>query len=188
MWLHWQHVSSATPLPAAWWHWDLSATVRQSKALSGLWNSTSNVVCCPSFHHFPVAAEGPSREWMLQCGWMQISSHTDIHRWAQEKKIQDLGQRVYHNTVASSLAMHNAWEHANTLFRICINDHGETRSLSTRAINKRCSTDKGPYLPRLQNPPPSTTTWSTETHFMPILNLVLFLCCLGVWCSSSRAE
>lgn len=78
-------------------------------------------------------------------------------------------------------------EHVNTLFRTCIKDHGETRSLSTRAINKRWCADKGPHLPRLLNLLlPSPTTWSAETHFMPILNLVLFLCDLG--CGAAVAE
>lgn len=63
-----------------------------------------------------------------------------------------------------SLAMHNAWEHVNTLFRTCINDHGEAHSLSTRAINKRWCTDKGPYLPVLRTSSPPTNhliRWDT---------------------------
>lgn len=87
-----------------------------------------------------------------------------------------------------SLPMHNAWEHVNTLILTCINDHGEAHSLSTRAINKRWCTVKAHTSQSWEPPAHLPTTWSAETHFMPILNLVLFLCCLGVWYSRSRAE
>lgn len=65
---------------------------------------------------------------------------------------------VFHSAVASSLPIYKTWEHVNTLFRAYINDHGETHSLSTRAINKRWRTHKSPCLPphlqKLQLPPP----------------------------------
>lgn len=63
-----------------------------------------------------------------------------------------------------SLPMHNAWEHVNMLILTCINDHGEAHSLSTRAINKRWCTDKGPYLPVLRTSSPPTNhliRWDT---------------------------
>lgn len=83
------------------------------------------------------------------------SAHTNTYAHTQKRTPhRTCGQTALHNTVASSLTMHNAWEHVNTLFRACINDHGETRSLSTRAINKRWRTDKGPYLPVSKTPSP----------------------------------
>lgn len=90
-----------------------------------------------------------------------------------KRKHRTCGQRVLHNTVAcpGPCIMHE--EHVNTLFRACINDHVETRGLSTEAIKKRWCAHKGPHAPVSSTP---TTTWSADTHFMAILNLVLFLC------------
>lgn len=68
------------------------------------------------------------------------------------KNIGPVGREVFSNTVASSLLMYKTWEHVNTLFSACINDHGETHNPSTRAINKRWPTYKGSYPPH--HPPP----------------------------------
>lgn len=139
---------------ASWWHWDLSASVRQSKPSAVCVKALEMlfvVQCSIAFLWAQMGLVVGGFYCVAEC---KISSYTDIQsdgRAHTKRKYRTCGQRDLHNTVASSLSMHNAWEHVNTLFRACINDHGETRSLSTKAINKRWRTDKGPYLPRLQN-------------------------------------
>lgn len=161
------------------------------KTLSSPRENAGNLVCCPMLHRFPAAAEGPGNEWILQRGWMQISSHRHTYRRGHthtKRKHGTCGQRVFRNTVASSPPMHNAWEHVNTLFRTCINDHGEAHSLSTRAINKRWCTDKGPYLPPSWKPPAHPTLPLDPPRHTSCQFLTLFYFCAAWGCGTSGVE
>lgn len=95
---------------------------------------------------------------------------------------------VFHNPVASSLPMYKTWEHVNTLFRACINDHGEAHSLSTRAINKKWRSYKSPCL--ISPPPPGDPAGPTFPPLEPLRQiscqfLTLFYFCVAWGCGAA---
>lgn len=139
--------TALTTRTASLQQWDLSAL---SDSPSPQQPVCKRRECC-------LLSDAPSLSCSSRGAWQRVGFTVwlNANRHTHTENTRPVGRGSSTTLQPPSLPMHNAWEHVNTLFRTCINDHGEAHSLSTRAINKRWCTDKGPYLPSLENLQPT---------------------------------